>query len=340
MTRVYVGTYTLSIHVYQLDPWTGALTLLHTQDGVPKPSYLTMARDGRTLYATNELVDGDGVSAFAVDATTGALRFLNRVASGGAEPAHLSVDPTAGWLLVANYTGGTIAALPITSDGRLREASDVVQHIGSGPHPTRQQGAHPHMIVTDPDGGYVLVPDLGQDAVLAYKLQAGRLIAQPDRGGRLPAGAGPRHLAFAAGGKHAFVINELDSRIAVMACSNGRLTQQQIISTLPDSFAAESTTAAVVVHPSGSFVYGSNRGHDSVAAFAIEPDGRLISLGQTPTGGRTPRDINIDPSGSILLAANQDSDTITTFRIDNRTGALEPTGHSASVASPARVLFG
>src|SRR6266568_2351449 len=143
MILVYVGTYTSSIHVYQLDPATVSLSLVHTQGDVPKPSYLTMARNGQTLYATNELVDGGGVSAFAVDTATGALRFLNRVASGGADPAHLSVDPTGGWLLVANYTGGTIAALPITSDGSLGEASDVVRHFGSGPHPARQQGPHP-----------------------------------------------------------------------------------------------------------------------------------------------------------------------------------------------------
>jgi 6-phosphogluconolactonase len=342
MTLVYVGTYSSDIFVYRMDPATGALTHVQTQDGVPKPSYLALGQDGRSLYVTNELVDDGGVSAFAVDAATGELRFLNRVASGGADPAHLSVDPTGRWLLVANYTGGTVAVLPIKPDGALGDASHIVRHTGSGPHATRQQGPHPHMIVSDPQGRFVLVPDLGQDAVLAYQLDvdAGRLLAQPDRGGRLPSGAGPRHLAFGAGGTHAYVIDELASTLAVFAYRDGHLTQEQVVSTLPDDHAGESTTAAVVVAPSGRFLYGSNRGHDSVAVFAIDSSGKVASLGQTPTGGRKPRDINIEPAGRFLFAANQDSDTITTFRIDSRTGGLESTGLTTHVPSPARVLFG
>jgi 6-phosphogluconolactonase len=342
MTLVYIGTYTSNIFVLRLDPATGALSHIQTQEGVPKPSYLSLSHDGRTLYATNEFVDDGGVSAFAVDGATGELRFLNRVASGGADPAHVSVDPTGRWLLVANYTGGTIAVVPIKPDGALGEASHIVRHTGSGPHSTRQRGPHPHMIVSDPDGRFVLVPDLGQDAVLAYRLDiaTGHLIAQPDGGGRLAAGAGPRHLAFGAAGTHAYVIDELASTLAVFAYHHGRLTQEQIVSTLPDDYTGENTTAAVVVEPSGRFVYGSNRGHDSIAAFAIDSSGGVVSLGQTPTGGRTPRDINVDPRGTFLLAANQDSDTVTTFRIDSRTGGLEPTGHTLRVEAPARVLFG
>jgi 6-phosphogluconolactonase len=345
MTRVYVGTYTHDsrsegIYVYDLDLESGALTHVSTATGVSNPSYLTLSADGKTLYTTNELVDDGGVSAFAVDTTTGQLTFLNRVASHGADPAHLSVDPSGSWLLVANYTGGTIATFPIQPDGTLGEASDVVRHSGSGPNTARQQGPHPHMIITDPEGQFVLVPDLGADAVLAYSLENGRLIAQPDAGCRLPPGAGPRHLAFGSGGRCVYVINELDSTLAVFASDAGRMTQQQIVSTLPRGYAGASTTAAVVIAPSGRFVYGSNRGHDSVAICAVDQfSGQLSVLGQTPTGGRTPRDINIDPSGSFLLAANQKSDAIVTFRIDPETGPLEPTGQTAQVPSPTRVLF-
>ena len=344
MTLVYVGGYSDGIYAYRLDPSTGGLIPVATVSGVSKPAYLAYAPRRQTLYAVHELEEHGGVSAFAVDNATGQLTLLNRVASGGANPAHISVDPTANWLLAANYSGGTVASFPIQKDGGLGEASCVVHHAGSGPNPTRQQGPHPHMIVTDPQGEFVLVPDLGIDAVVAYRLDrsTGQLSPQPDAGGRLPPGAGPRHLAFGTGGRHAYVIAELASTLTVFAydAASGRLSQTQSVRTLPDEYSDASTTAAVVVAPSGRFVYGSNRGHDSVAAFRIDAvSGELSPLGQTPSGGRTPRDINIDPTGTFLLAANQNSDTVVSFRIDASTGALEPTGQSASVPSPSRVLF-
>jgi 6-phosphogluconolactonase len=349
-THVYVGTYTRhgrseGIYIFRLDMATGALTHVSTVGGVPDPSWLAFGPDAKTLYAVNEIAEEGGVSAFAVDSAGGQLRFLNRVASHGAHPAHLSVDSTGRWVLMANYTGGTIATLPIQPDGALGEAADVVRHAGSGPNQGRQEGPHPHMIVTDPNGRFVLVPDLGLDAVLAYRLDgaSGRLVAQPDAGGRVKPGAGPRHLAFGASGRHMYVINELDSTLAVFAydAESGHMRPVQTVSTLPDDYSGESTTAAVVVAPSGRFVYGSNRGHDSVAAFAVDQgSGQLTLLGHTPTGGRTPRDVNLDPTGTFLLAANQNSDSITTFRVDARTGALEPTGHVAQAPSPVRVLFG
>jgi 6-phosphogluconolactonase len=200
------------------------------------------------------------------------------------------------------------------------------------------------MILTDPRGGFVLVPDLGTDRIVAYRLDyaTGQLTAEPNAGGRLPPGAGPRHLAFAHDGQRAYVINELASTLALFtyAAPAGRLLEAQVASTLPQDFSGASTTAAVCVAPSGRFVYGSNRGHDSVAVFSVDArTGQLTPIGHTPTGGRAPRDINIDPSGTFLLAANQNSDSIVVFRIDQHTGQLQPTGHSAVVARPSRVLF-
>jgi 6-phosphogluconolactonase len=351
MTLVAIGTYTSpgrsqGIYVYRLDAVSGGLLPLSIVSGISNPTYLAHSPRHQTLYAVNELVDNGGVSAFALDQATGELTLLNQVASGGADPAHISVHPTDDWLLVANYTGGTIAVLPIRPDGSLGEASDVVHHTGSGPNAARQREPHPHMILTDPQGEFVLVSDLGIDAVVAYRLDraAGRLIPQPEAGGRLPPGAGPRHLAFGAGGRSVYVIYELGMTLAVFAYdgASGRLRQTQLVRTLPASVpdSSEFSTAAVVVAPSGRFVYGSNRGHDSLAGFKIdEASGELSPIGHTPTGGRTPRDFNIDPTGTFLLAANQDTDTVVTFRIDASTGALAPTGQSAEVPNPGRVLF-
>jgi 6-phosphogluconolactonase len=349
MTLVYIGTYTKhgtsqGMYVYRLDPSTGALSHVQTVADVADPTYMTFGPQGRMLYSVNERVEKGEVSAFSVDPSSGHLTFVNRVASHGADPAHLSVDPSGGWLLVANYTGGTIAALPLAQDGSLGEASDVVRHTGSGPHADRQQGPHPHMIVADPAGAFILVADLGVDAVLAYRLDraTGRLVAQPDAGGRLPPGAGPRHLAFSADGRFAYVLGELDSTLVAFAydAPTGRLSQTQVVRTLPEAFAGDNTTAAVVVAASGRFVYASNRGHDSVSAFAIDSaSGQLTPRGHTPTGGRTPRDINLAPSGNILLAANQDSDSVTSFFVDQQSGAVEPTGHSIDVPRPVRVLL-
>jgi 6-phosphogluconolactonase len=350
MTLVYIGTYTKhgtseGIYVYALDPATGALRLVQTVAGVADPAYLAFGPGGRMLYAVNEQGEDGGVSSFAVDPSSGQLTFVNRVGSQGADPAHLSVDPSGSWLLVANYTGGTIAAVPIKGDGALDEASDVVRHTGHGPNADRQQGPHPHMIVTAPTGGFILVPDLGADRVVAYHLDhgTGRLVPEADAGGRMPPGAGPRHLAFGGDGQYAYVLGELDSTLNTFAydAETGRLSHTQVVRTLPRVSSGQNTTAAVVVAPSGRFVYASNRGHNSVATFSIDPStGQLTPRGHTPTSGRTPRDINLDPSGTILLAANQDSDSIVSFFVDSHTGRLEPTGQTTPVSRPSRVLFG
>ncbi len=349
---VWVGTYTRhgqseGIYVYRLELGSGAFERVQTVGDMRDPSYLALAPSGRFLYAVNEL-DADGaVSVFSVEPATGRLRLLNSESSGGAHPAHVSVDPSGRWVLVANYTGGTIATLPIQDDGSLGQAAHVVRHQGRGPNPARQEGPHPHMIVTDPTGAFVLVPDLGRDRVVCYRLDrdSGHLVEQREAGGRLSPGAGPRHVAFGSDGTRVYCLNELDLTLVVFDFDgeSGRMQPVQTLSTLPADVTNDGTfsAAAVVVHPSGQFVYTSNRGHDSIAFFGVDQaSGRLTPLGHAPSGGRTPRDINIDPTGALLLAANQDSDALATFRIDPRSGAPQCSGSVLHVPKPVRVLFG
>jgi len=348
---VWVGTYTRhgqseGIYVCRLALGSGVLEQVQTVGEMHDPSYLALAPSGRFLYAVNELSEDGGVSAFSVEPATGRLRLLNSVASGGAHPAHVSVDPSGRWVLVANYTGGTIATLPIQDDGSLGVAAHIVRHEGRGPNPARQEGPHPHMIVTDPNGAFVLVPDLGLDRIVCYRLErdSGQLVLQPEAGARVEPGAGPRHVAFGSGGTRVYCVNELDLTLSVFEydAANGRMRAMQTVNTVPPEVGSRAgTAAAIVVHPSGRFVYTSNRGPDSIASFAVDgASGTLTPLGHTPSGGRTPRDINIDPTGTLLLAANQDSDALAIFRIDPSSGSLEASGSMLHVPKPVRVLFG
>lgn len=364
---VYVGTYTEpsangkaeGIYVYRMDPSSGALTKVRTIAGVVNPSFLAFDPTQRFLYACNETETFEGrpggaVSAFAVDASAGNLTLLNKQPTYGAFPAHLTVDPTGKYALVANYGGGNVAVYPIGADGRLGAASDVVQNTGAGPNPARQEAAHAHMIAFDLSGRYALLVDLGIDKTLVYRLDisTGKLnandiatelgVTQQSYAQSAP-GAGPRHIAFHPTNRYAYVINELGSTIDVFGwdAAAGTLTPLQNISTLPAGFTGASTTAEVVVHPSGRFLYGSNRGHDSIAIFSIDPSsGRLTALGHEPTQGKTPRNFAIDPTGTFLLAANQNSDNVVTFRIDQSTGKLAATGNIAPIPTPVCLLFG
>jgi len=353
---VYVGNYTRlepyprgradGVNVYRLDSSDGALNLVQTAGGVANPTFLALAPTGRNLYAISAVpeIDGypaGGVSAYSVDPATGELTFLNRESTGGPGPAHVSVDPSGQLVLVANYHGGSVAALPVRPDGSLAPLSDFHQHEGRGVNPRRQEKAHAHSITVDPTGRYALVCDLGLDLVITYRLDvaAGRLV----RTGAVKAhpGAGPRHLAFHPSGLLAYVIDELDSTIAVYAYDgHGGLTELQVEPTLPADFAGESTTAEVRVHPNGRFVYGSNRGHDSIAIFAVdEATGLLAQRGHIPTLGKTPRNFSLDPSGRLLLAANQDSDTIVAFRVDEANGQVTATGRVTASPSPVCLRF-
>ncbi|MBI2941734.1 MAG: lactonase family protein [Chloroflexi bacterium] len=358
-TFVFVGTYTRSdpraargaegIYVYRLDPSTGALTHAHTMAGVVNPSFVALDPRHRCLYAVNEVQDIDGrtsgaASAFHIDPATGALSFLNRQSSGGTGPCHLSVDQTGRYVLVANYSGGSVAMLPIEDGGRLGPASDFVQHVGSSVNPRRQEGPHAHSINLDPTNRFALVADLGLDRVLVYRLdlERGKLVPNDVPWAPVHPGAGPRHLDFHPNGRFVYVINELDSTMTTFAWDGERGTLREIqnLSTLPPGFAGTSYCADVHVAPSGRFVYGSNRGDDSIAIFAVDAEtGQLTPVGHESTRGKTPRNFALDPAGTLLLAANQDTDTIVTFRIDPETGKPTPTGQVASVPMPVCLKF-
>lgn len=346
--RVYIGTYTHGdsegIYVYRLDLSSGALEFESKATGVESPSFLALHPEQRYLYAVNAVREVDGVpsgcvSAFRINPDTGALTFLNRQLSGGPGPCHLSVDLTGRYVLVANYAGGSVAMLPIQSDGSLGEATDFVQHTGSSVNPDRQEGPHAHSINIDAGNRYAFAPDLGIDRIMIYELDLthGKLKPNSQPWVEVYAGAGPRHFDFHPNGRWTYAINELDSTMTVFNYdgSRGALTEIESVSTLPDGFDGTNHCADVHVSASGKFVYGSNRGHDSIVIFTIdEHTGRLTLVGHESTQGEIPRNFAIDPTGTLLLAANQESDSVATFWIDAETGELNPTGQIAEVPTP------
>ncbi len=323
---------------------SGALEFASVAKGVENPSFLDIHPQRRYLYAVNEVGEFAGessgaVSAFSIDENTGELTFLNQQPSGGAAPCHLSIDQTGQFVLVANYGGGSVASLPIQDDGKLGEATDFIQHQGSSVNPRRQKEPHAHSITIDLANRYAFAPDLGLDKILIYKLDLthGKLIPNDEPWAQVKAGTGPRHFDFHPSRRYAYVINELDSTLIAFTYdeTHGTLEEIETVSTLPEDFSGTSHCADLHVHPSGKFVYGSNRGHDSIVIFAIdEGTGKLTYVGHESTQGKTPRNFGIDPTGTFLLAANQSTDNIVTFRIDQQTGELMSTGHVAEVPTP------
>lgn len=350
--RMYLGTYTSGasqgIYVGRLDLATGGLRLDGLAAETRNPSFLAIHPNCRFLYAVGEISDFDGkrtgaVNAFRIEPTTGRLELLNQHSSGGTGPCHLVVDRTGRNVLVANYGGGSVAVLPIRDDGRLGSATGFVQHEGSSVHPRRQQRPHAHSINLDAANHFAFAADLGLDKVLIYRFDAaaGTLTANEPPWANVAPGAGPRHFAFHPGGQFAYVINELQSTLTAFRydAARGALEAIHTISTLPAPLEGN-TTAEVQVHPSGRFIYGSNRGHDSIAVFAVDKDtGRLTLVEHEPTQGKTPRNFGVDPTGRFLLACNQNSDTVVSFRIDPQTGGLTATGHQLEVAAPVCVKF-
>lgn len=352
---VYFGTYTTpkskGVYVSRLELGTGSLSAPVLAAEATNPSFLAVHPSRPFLYAVNEVDTFEGnrtgsVSAFAVDRVSGALAALNRQPSGGAAPAHLSVDPSGRSVLVANYGGGSVAVLPIDGDGTLKPATALVQHSGSSVNPERQRRPHAHAITLEPTNRFAYVADLGLDKVMIYRFEAanGTLIANSPPFASVPPGAGPRHVAIHPGGRFAYVINELACSITVFDLdpASGGLRESQAISSLPagQGVAAGYSTAEIMVHPSGRFLYGSNRGHDSIAVFAIDAgSGKLTPLEHQATQGRTPRGFGIDPSGAYLLVGNQRSDTVVVFRIDQTSGRLTPTGQKVEVGAPVSVVF-
>jgi 6-phosphogluconolactonase len=339
---VYVGTYTdagsRGIYRFELDPATGAVTDPVLAGQSENPSFLALHPKRRVLYAVNEVSGFSGrrtgaVSAFAIDPAKGGLTRLNQQPSAGADPCHLVVDGAGRNVLVANYSSGTVAVLPLGPDGRLQPPSTVRQHAGTGPDKARQEGPHAHAIVLD----------LGADRIFVYRYgAAGSLEPNDPTAAPLDPGSGPRHVAWHPSGKYLYSINELRSTVTAFRYDaiRGALEAFQTVTTLPAGFSGENTTAEVAVSPDGRFLYGSNRGHDSLAVFAIDAtSGTVDPAGHVPTGGRTPRHFAIDPSGRWLLVANQDSGSITVFRLDAATGRPSPVGRPLAVSKPVCVLF-
>ncbi len=328
-----VGTYTKNlgfvngtakgIYSFSMDSSQGDLKFISENDGIESPSFLAIHPTGKFVYAVNE--SSGFVSAFSLDATTGRLTLLNQQPSQGAAPCFVTTDKTGKWALIANYSGGNVLVFPIEFGGKLGTATDNIQHKGSGPDKYRQEGPHAHSIWIDPNNQYALACDLGLDRIFVYRLDLvnGKLKLQSE--GIVHPGAGPRHLDFHPDGHHIYGINELDATVSVYTwdTKSGELKEVQTISTLPAGVAGPKSCADIHIHPSGKYLYGSNRGHDSIVIYAVDQgSGKLALIGHELTRGKTPRNFAIDPSSQYLLAANQDSGDIVTFRIDPQTGKL------------------
>lgn len=345
--RIYIGTYTkkggVGIYLSDCNAVTGALSAPMPAAETENPSFLAMHPGGKYLYAVNEN-DAGQVSSFAIDAGSGNLKFLNREATAGSAPCHISIDPTGRCALVANYGSGNVAAFGIGADGRLRPASSIQQHWGHGPDKARQEGPHAHCISLDPGGRFAFSCDLGLDQVLVYQLDVGAasLRANTPPFASVPPGEGPRHIAFHSTLPFAYVITEMGNTICSFQynASVGTLTPIQCISSLPVDFGGKSHGAEVAIAPNGRFLYASNRGDDSMVVFAIDPQsGQLTFLSRHPCGGKNPRHFTLDPTGQFLLVANQDTNNIVPFKIDPASGSLAHAGRPIDVTAPVCVIF-
>jgi 6-phosphogluconolactonase len=349
---LYVGTYTTDksegIYLYQLDLSSGELKHVATTKGVVNPSFLALAPSRRYLYAVNEVQEFAGrksgaVSAFAVDQKTGELRLLNQKPSLGADPCYVDVDARGRFVLIANYTGGNVTVFPVERDGSLGEATDMRQYQGSSVNRERQEGPHAHCIVLDPTNRFAYSCDLGSDKIMIFRFDAriGKLLPNEQPWLQTKPGAGPRHLAFHPGGKYVYVLNELHSTVTAFSRDpdRGTLEELQTLTTLPKDFKGQNSGADIHVSIDGRFAYCSNRGHDSIAIFAIDTHGKLSTIGHESTRGVTPRNFAIDPSGMFLLVANQKSDNIAVFRLDQKTGQLNSTGQVVQAPSPVCLKF-
>jgi 6-phosphogluconolactonase len=346
---VYIGSYTSAnskgIYAFRFQPATGKLISLGLAAETVNPSFLTIHPNHRFLYAANEVSNGS-ISAFSIDKENAKLTFINKVSSGGDSPCHITIDKTGKWLFAANYGSGSVSVIKIKEDGSLGESTALVRHSGSSENKMRQEGPHAHSVNLSPDNRFLLVSDLGVDKVFVYRLDCtrGTLTPNDPPDHKLAPGTGPRHLSFHPNGRFIYQINELNSSITVFAYDpdRGTLRETETISTLPPQFTGVSTTAEVEAHPNGKFVYGSNRGHDSIAVFIFSDTGSqsiLEPVEYVSTQGKTPRHFAVDPTGNFLFAANQNSDDVVLFRIDQETGKLSNTGTVLNSPSPVCVVF-
>jgi 6-phosphogluconolactonase len=351
---VFFGTYSggssKGIYRSEFDSTTGKLGPITLAAEAHHPSFLAIHPNHKFLYAVGEHADlgrmkTGAVSAYSLDAKSGTLSLLNSHSSGGAGPCFVAIDAAGKNALAANYSAGSVAVLPINGDGSLGMATSVIQHVGSSANKDRQGEPHAHSINLDKANHFAFAADLGCDKIFVYRFDPakGTLTANDPPAATLPPGSGPRHFAFHPNGKFAYVINEMALTLAVMAydAEHGLLETKQIISTLPpDAKGVDFSTAEVVVHPSGKFVYGSNRGHNSISVFAVdEGTGKLTMVQNQAEGIKTPRNFNIDPTGQWLLVANQDGDSVVIFKIDPSSGKLVPTGDTVEVPKPVCVKF-
>jgi 6-phosphogluconolactonase len=353
--RMYVGTYSSGdskgIYTCEFDLASGQLSAPLLAAEAVNPSFLAIHPSEQLLYAVGEVdvMNGKktgGVSGFKIDADSGKLTLINQQSSGGGGPCHLVVDATGTNVLVANYGGGSVACLPIGTDGRLDEASTFIQHAGAVFLPKRQGGPHAHSINCDPHNRFAMAADLGLDKVLVYRFDAAAhtLVPNDPPSVSVPAGGGPRHFVFHPNGRFAYTNNEITLTATALEYDDktGTLSEIHTISTLPEGEPDDpgNSTAEIRVHPGGRFLYVSNRGHDTIAIFSIDrATGRLTPIGHESTRGKVPRNFNIDPTGQYLIAANQDSHNVVVFRINEKTGQLAATGSEINVPRPVCIRF-
>ena len=362
---VYVGTYTApntapggtkpstakGIYVFKMDGRTGGLSLIQIFE-IENPSWVTVDATASHLYATSEVSTWKGASktggitAFAIDSATGKISPINDQPTKGAIPAHVIIDPSGKFALVANYIGANWSVLPVLSGGGVGPASGVFTATGHGPNTARQEAPHPHHTLFDPKGAFVFGPDLGTDRVWSWTLNTTTGMLVPNANldhAQVASGSGPRHMSFHPSGNFVYVIDEMVSSITAFSydADHGTFIWLQTVSTLPPDFTGTSSTAEIIVHKSGKFVYGSNRGHNSIVEFRIDQTtGRLSLVGWTSTQGAVPRGFNIDPSGRLMLVGNQNSDTVVPFRINQSSGKLHPTGAVTTTPVPVAFAFG
>ena len=347
-----VGSYTVSmphvraegvgISVLKLDVQQARFTPVSTFGQLRNPSYLALSDDGKRLYAVEELLEKEGASAavLAFEATSGDLSLLASVPAMGDAPCHIALDRPGQRMFISNYGSGNLVTYGLDEEGLPTGEPVTIQHQGVGTNPERQEGPHIHQAVATPDGQSLLICDAGTDVIARYDIASSLIDLSPDMIVKTHGGALPRHLVISHDGEHVFVVHELACTIGSYAYGADGLRLLSEVSTLPQNHIGSSACAAIRLHPSGRFVYASNRGHDSIAAFEVSQEkGALRPVGFYPTRGKAPRDFAIDPTGSYLVAANQDSHSLSVFLIDPASGELIATGEPFEIGSPVCVLF-
>lgn len=338
---LFIGTYTTKtsegIYVYRFNTKTGDFVPVSIAKGIKNPSFVALSPDQRFLYSVAEM-SGGAVSAFSFDKQSGNLTLLNTQSSGGNGPCHVAVDKTGKWVIVGNYGGGSLSILPVQADGSLGQATQTFQHEGKSVNTERQEKPHVHSINIASNNKDVFVPDLGTDKIMTYVLdpKSGKLSAGNPPFTATTPGAGPRHFTFHPNGKFAYVIQELNATVTGFNYNKkGKLEAIQTVKTLPDDYKGRNWCADIHISPDGKFLYGSNRSHESLVIFSIDPKtGQLTLVGHQSVNGKTPRNFMIDPTGKWVLVANQDSDNVVIFSRDINTGKLTPTGKEIKVSMP------